>query len=310
MSNDQNGPSRGYIPEKVVFFAKPETTRGQHKCRPAFPVSDQTVTKDNKTLKNAKAWSLGHWAYHAYSGTPDISKAVGIEISNVPRDGYRIVGAEQRGEGGRAWHAITPDGFLVDLREDVFLPILLRLGLPSSGLIPAKLQWCQAGSQLRLEEVGSKQHSEYTPAANLDAQRKAKQDAAKVKTKAKPRVKLSELVVGGVYVFSVGDSEQKRVYLGRAMQNGKKRTVWMDVRNGGSLRDQKTPTTNNGWFHWDWRRCDQYDWGHRVTLASGSTALRRVKGDVTMMPDWQKKITRWSRLGYCDDIDIAEIVWL
>jgi hypothetical protein len=306
--------SRGYIPERVVFFARPEVVRNKGAqalfVRPAFPVADQTVAKDGKTLKNAKAWALGNWKYSDFLAEK-IKDVKGTPVNNVPRDGYRILSAEQRGEGGRAWKVITPDGFLVDLREDVFLPILLRLGLPASGLIQAKFQWCQAGSQLRLEEVGSKQHGEYTPAANLEAHRKAKQDSAKVKAKAKPRVKLSELVVGGVYAFSFWGSEEERVYLGRAMHDGKKRTVWMDLRRGGTLRNQKQPTTNNEWFHWDWKRSIKAGWGHSVILASGSTALRRVEGgDVTMMPDWQKKITHWRRSGYCDHNEIAEIEWL
>jgi hypothetical protein len=307
--------SRGYIPERVVFFAQKERvkTRGGRTLfvRPAYPVADQTVAKDGKTLKNAKAWALGNWAYHE-TLAEKIKSVKGTPVNNVPRDGYRILSAEQRGEGGRAWKVITPDGFLVDLREDVFLPILLRLGLPASGLIQAKLQWCQAGSQLRLEEVGSEQHSGYTPAAKVAAERKERAVVQKERRAARKTIGIRDLVVGGVYQFWFWGSGEQRVYLGRARHGGKLKTVWMQLRRVGTAHSGKSPTTNNGWFHRDWRLGTKENWGHVVLLASGSSARERSGGDVTMPKDWQKSITHWQATDSCraSPVSASEIEWV
>ena len=141
---------------------------------------------------------------------PDLKPVV---LPNEPKRGYRLVGAESRGEGGRAWKVVTPEGYLVDMREDVFMPILLDRGLPADGLIDAEFQWCMAGSQLRLEEVGSEAHSAYMP-----------EDVRYPKTSgAKPKAK--DIKEGGVYQTAGG----QRVFVGRVRHDGKLKWAWVTL---------------------------------------------------------------------------------
>lgn len=268
--------SRGYIPHKVVFFTRNEqcyTITGRREsvtCFPAFPVADQTVAKNGKTVDNAKWWASGAWGRPPRQAVPDIK---GLEMDNTPKGGYRLVGAEQRGEGGRAWHVISPDGHRVDLREDVFLPLLLRKGLPADGIIPAEFQWCQNGSQLRLEEVGSKQHSEYKAPEVLEADRKTAQKARVAATKANA-VPLKDLEVGGIYEFSMYGSPERRVYLGRVRCQKKLKTAWMQLR----------------WNYGPEEVLDRL----QAIMATGSKALRHA-GRFELPPDVRQGISTWIR---------------
>jgi len=270
---------KGYIPQNVVFFCRNEGTHtspaGTFQARMAFPVSDQLVARGAKTVENAQHWAAG------YHPRPDDSRLKGIEVENTPKDSYRVINAEQRGEGGRAWKVITPEGYLVDLREDVFLPLLLREGLPKSGIIPATFQWCVNGSQIRLERVGSKAHALYTPADEVP-QVKAATKAAKTKVVVIP---VKDLVVGGVYQFNTFGSNEQRVYLGRARVDGKTKTVWMGVRHNG-------PPTPQGRFDRMWNEQVKHGWPHPVTLSTGSKALTRLHGHVAMPDGWLNSLER------------------
>ena len=155
-----------YKPDSVVFYIRPEEPYDSGfesppvNCKPAWPVPVRLVESDSKTNKNAKAWSLGHWTYRDYL-EGDIQGVVGVNSPNIPRKGYRIVGAEQRNEGGRAWKVITPDGYLVDMRENVVMTILLRDGIPKDGMLTSEFVWGAKGSNCKLIEVGSTEWKNY-----------------------------------------------------------------------------------------------------------------------------------------------------
>lgn len=246
--------NRCYIPPKVHFFLQPkqnlEVVTGRNyrlhqqkevpSCQPAFPVSS-LLKPDAMTWHNAKEWatpwpqgrttpySLSEIMHFKQRGVepPPLAGPPGdpeeVILDNTPKGGYRIVGAEQRGEGGRAWLVLTPENYLVDLREDVFLPILLTKGLPASGIIDAEFQWCANGGHLRLEEVGSAQHSEYTPAEDVEDLKKKK--AAASKTTKKSHIQVKDLVVGATYEFNRFGREDK-IYLGKVRKGDKVRTMW------------------------------------------------------------------------------------
>lgn len=211
----------GYIPKRILMFrAKHEKLGGL----PAFPVRAGGTTKVAEewvAMANRKAeyYALPHedrvnfWN-HYDPKSAEGAETRGVALDNPPREGFRIVDAEQRGEGGRAWKALTPDGDLVDMREDVFLPILLQRGLPPGGVIQGTFQWCQNGSQLRLEEVGSEAHKKYI----TEDEYLKKKDAPKGPQK--PGTK--DLAVGQVFQSSLGSV----VYLGKATWDGKPYRAW------------------------------------------------------------------------------------
>jgi len=276
---------KGYIPNKVVVFCgRTQTTPAYGTFTPAFPLSDRVAgNPKSKTLLKARSWSSGiHW--YPSGNQRKLAQVQGVEVENTPKKGYRIVDAEQRGEGGRAWKVVSPEGYLVDLREDVFLPILLAKGLPKSGIIPASFQWCQNGSQLRLEQVGSKAHALYTPADEV-TKVKAKERAAKPKV---VTIRVKDLVVGGVYQFKVFGSNEQRIYLGRARVDGKIKTVWMGVRHNG-------PSTPQARFDRMWAEQIKHGWDHFGILSTGSKALTRLHGEVVMPDGWRKEKILWCR---------------
>lgn len=208
----------GQIPEKIHMFLRPTAKRPQnigrrnyalsqnvaYQGRPAFPVSNH-LKPEAATWAKAKSWA-----------GPGYQEVV---LDNIPKEGYRVVGAEQRGEGGRAWIVLTPEGHIVDMREDVFTPILLQHGIPAGGLIPGKFQWVLLGTQLRLECTTSEQFKEY----DLLVEPKVKQRSRK-KT-----IPVKELEVGRVYLFDYYGSPHHRIYLGKGRMGGKLKTLWVQV---------------------------------------------------------------------------------
>lgn len=217
------------IPNKITMFRRKQTPEGT----PAFPVR---VGASEGASITAKLWvaNESRWAYKSnYEGAKDRADAAAVEavvIGNEPRRGFRIVGAEQRAEGGRAWKVVTPDGDLVDMREDVFLPILLDRGLPKGGVIDAAFQWCQNGSQIRLEEVGSPQHKAYTPETGSSEKKPARKKGA---------FKKKDLVVGGVYDTAWFGNV---VYLGDVAWLGRNYLAWVIAGNPKSLYISSAPT--------------------------------------------------------------------
>jgi len=193
------------------------------------------------TWNNARKWA------EKGAGEPDQPEVV---CENPPRGGYRIVGAEQRGQGGRAWQVVTPDYFLVDLREDVFLPILLEKGLPATGVIDAEFQWCVNGSQLRLEQVGSKSHAKYVSEDEWHGRKKARPK--------KKYVGVRDLVVGQAYAFEGHGVPSHKRYLGRVRIKGKIKTLW--------TRDAAV----------DFASRSGICWGHYLMVMTGSKAIRKA----------------------------------
>lgn len=238
-----------YIPNKVHHFLRPPTKANGVLCSPSFPVSG-ALKSSAATWNNARKWA------EKGAGEPDQPEVV---CENPPQGGYRIVGAEQRGQGGRAWRVVTPDYFLVDLREDVFLPILLEKGLPARGVIDAEFQWCVSGSQLRLEQVGSESHAKYVSEDEWHGRKKARPKKPK-----KKYVGVRDLVVGQAYEFvEYGNFYYKR-YLGRVRIKGKIKTLW--TRN--AALDFTSPR---------FKRAEHWGGAHHYLIAmTGSKAIRKA----------------------------------
>lgn len=241
-----------YIPNKVHHFLRLPTKANGVPCSPSFPVSG-ALKSSAATWNNARSWA---WT----AGVPDFQK-IEVVIENPPRGGYRIVGAVQRGKGGRAWQVVTPDYFLVDLREDVFLPILLEKGLPATGVIDAEFQWCVSGSQLRLEQVGSDSHAKYVSEDEWHGRKKARPKKPK-----KKYVGVRDLVVGQAYVFEEYGFVYNKRYLGRVRINGKIKTLWtVNAALDFTSPDFATRTTLHGGNS-----------DHSLTVMTGSKAIRKA----------------------------------
>lgn len=207
--------SQNWIPKKIHMYRKSKKHLGGF---PAFPLRHDAT---NESKQTALAWVADIW--RGRINKQMITGNDPIEISNNPRGGFKVVSAEQRDNGGRAWKVITPDGDLVDMREDVFLPILLDRGLPSTKIIDAQFQWVQCGSQLKLIEVGSQIHK----AAITEEEHNGKKEEKKMRTKQKA-INEKELVVGNIYTF--GDGTIKKLYFGKMKLKNCEVFTWIDAR--------------------------------------------------------------------------------
>ena len=177
-------------------------------CRAAF-VTD--ADGNPNTFKRAKAWASQRSRYAAVQGSTEDPEIV--EVENKPFKGLHLVGVEARGEGGKAWKVISPEGWLVDLREDVFMPLLFRKGLPRHLTIPATFLWAINHTQMRLVEAGSDLHKKILAQQKKTADPKPK------------RIPIKSLVVGGVFAnFNEGGTY---VYLGRVRHAGKLKFGWV-----------------------------------------------------------------------------------
>jgi len=212
-------PKYGKIPERLKVFLRAAIQYQRQygagvECCPAFV----TDIERPKTHDTARYWA-GRAAYTPGSPTiqPD-TKVEGLEADNKPIPSVTLVGTDARMEGGFAFKVVTPQGWLVDLRNEEFYEVLFKKGIPKTGVMKGPFQWVMNGSQMRLTLVGSKLYKEI---AELD------------KVRRKPRqgkIQIRDLEVGGVYASGAGNSYGcDAIYLGRARFEGKLKCAWVYV---------------------------------------------------------------------------------
>jgi hypothetical protein len=167
------------------------------------------VPSDSEAFnKSGLIWATGG-AYHVQ--IQKVDEVIKIEVDNTPIDSLRWVGIDSRMEGGVAYKVVTPQGWLVDLREDVVLECLHDGSISHSDMIGGRgagtyftggFVWVVMGSQSRLVKVGSKLHSELVESDMLG--------------KAGP---LTDFEVGGIYQQRNG---KQYVVIAKGTAKGKK----------------------------------------------------------------------------------------
>lgn len=178
--------SSGAVFEKLRIVAKTpsEITRTVDSVDRKEIVQWAFISDENSksSLKTATEWASRSFG-HANSDSEMIS------TENPPRSGYRIFDLEFRGEGGRAYKVITPDGYYVDMREDVLMDVILNAGITKGGEMLCEFVWGRIGNQTRIVRVGSKMHEGMTGASNRSKMKK---------------ISSKDLEVGGVYRTASG----------------------------------------------------------------------------------------------------------
>ncbi len=250
-------------------------TKKTIKCHPAW-VTD--ADGNQNTLKRAITWAQRGGGGHKV-----------IEIDNEPFKDPTLVGIETRGEGAQVYKVVTPQGWLVDMRDDVFESVLLRKGLPRHMGIPGKFVWAMNVTQMRLVEVGSRLHKEIVG-----------HQAAK----AAPKSKKVKLVVGGVY----GNSNSTNVYLGRVRHKGKLKYAWLCLHAGRvGTRDPyqrfyKLALKRR--LSADGRMAD----GGLTAVITGSHSYIEQYDTVEMGDNWQSHYTDF-RKGHSYGAEITDVEW-
>lgn len=202
----------GYFPEKISYVMSEEREESvgcawdiswydspdddspknvKAKVYPSWPVA----TGDDETLKKAIPWAeRGHYDHIAkvhvtYKHSID-------EVENKPFTGVKVLSLEERGNGGRAYKVTINDKYYVDLREDVMMDTILRVGISPGGILNGEFIWAKLGRDMKLVRVGSELH-------RLVEEYDSKKDMKAVSKKA--------LEVGGVYQDR---KKNKAIFLG------------------------------------------------------------------------------------------------
>ena len=194
------------IPDKLIAVCRPEDNYTRHTsgekvpCRATF-----VVPADNsKMLSTAKSWATGG-AWGRSFPDPDL-----FEHDNTPMTSLRLVGIQKRQEGGLAYKVVTPQGYLVDFREEEFLEVLFRGVFRKDGTFKGKFVWGLNKTQMRVVRVGSELYKQLLEAG---------------KRRALTKIKPKDLVKGHHY-----KAKETRgfsfVFLGRVRHEGKLKFGW------------------------------------------------------------------------------------
>ena len=129
----------GSIPEKITMVSGPKQIikvdwndfvyedSKEEKTQEVWPawICDSTKTE---TIEKARSWAQSKYNNYQSEKVPDDKKVITEEnLPNEPFTGIKVVGLEYRGEGGRAYKVILPNGYYFDLREDVLLDLAVTL---------------------------------------------------------------------------------------------------------------------------------------------------------------------------------------
>jgi hypothetical protein len=198
---------KGRIPERMIAYLKPEKeSLGEGKisnwwsfapdlretpkfsrfqARAAF-----VVPSDSDAFKE----TASNWASETQCGKPKAFDTHGFE--NESFSDLRWVGIDSRSEGGVVFKVLTPQGWLVDLREDVVIECLMEGAIENKNgpqgigtYFTAEFIWVVMGSQTRLVRVGSEVYEDIMESVIL---------------RGMGPIPEKDLEVGGIYLKSNG----------------------------------------------------------------------------------------------------------
>ena len=157
----------GHIPVDIVYIFgapvrvtrrwdeadQPEDELTYTEVTPAF-VSD---ADNQKTISTGMKWASNTCSkWNPTTRQVEVTGTVQkIKKENQPISGIKVIGLEHRGEGGRAYKVVTPDGFYFDLREDVLLDTMLTRGIQPGGVLSGEYQWARVRTEMKLVRDGS-----------------------------------------------------------------------------------------------------------------------------------------------------------
>ena len=284
---------QGHIPTRIRVYLRPALEyKGPNNIkvlgRPAF-----ICNAESKSFKAAQTWATQY-------GIPDMDRFKPFEMDNDPIPMLTLVGLDIRGEGGRAYKVVTPDGFLVDLREDVMLETMFRKGIKPGEegeppTISGPFQWAFMGNHMKLVLVGSQLHKDV-----LEAQERQRKRTKTIPLSAK------DLKPGTVYESRDGGPQGYKfgyVYLGRVRVRGKLQYGWFYL---GMLRNPEIE---------DWQaeadRIIKKNRGFAQISVTGSPGKRVPIGKVTGYMPKETCTKEWVN-GYNENIrtiHISDIGW-
>jgi len=204
----------GYcIPEKVIAVCRPikvykrAYTGEKIEVRPTFVVDAES----DKMLVTALDWARNG----IYGKRLD---AAAYPQDNEVMTELRLVGVDHRMEGGLAYKVVTPQGYLVDFREDEFLEALFNGRIMPDGTIVGEYVWSRGGSQMRIVRVGSSLYKERLESGRVG-------NLTKIPAKG--------LKVGHHYRGKNPNAYHTTCFLGRVRYQGKLMFAWRSYHGKG-----------------------------------------------------------------------------
>lgn len=253
-------PKYGKIPTRLKVFLRHAVSMRGVTCTSAF-VTD--ADKPN-THDTARRWATRPQYNPASAVVYPDTKVEGLNADNKPIPHVTLVGTDARREGGFAFKVVTPQGWLVDLRNEEFYEVLFNKGIPKTGVMEGPFQWVVNGSQMRLTLVGSKLHKEI---AALNEMRKKPR---------KGKLKVSDLEVGGVYSSGGGNAYGcDAVFLGRARFDGKLKCAWVYVTGYSSVAGYQEA----------YRRAIKGAWSRPTVILTNGCSYTDCVGRVNLDPN-------------------------
>ena len=253
------------IPEKLVvitrnkrnFVEKAGDIERKEKVREAFFVD----AASEKSAETARNWARYPNSYR-YSKPPPYkceANSFGEEtIPNKPFTNLKIVGLDQRMEGGRAYKVMDEQGRLFDLREDVLMECFFSDEVRGQ-MLTGQFVWAKNHTQMKVVRVGSKQYNEL--------KKRAEEQAKKVTQK---NLRVADLTIGGVY-RTRGDCDW--IYLGRVKGKG---LLMMATNLWRNESYQKDFDERMGWYRANkkFNRMTEFKKSHSFVVRVGQVKIR------------------------------------
>jgi hypothetical protein len=179
-----------YIPEKINLWFSTEVEIGDTEVIPSYPVD----AENKKTNESAERWAENRSKLYQWNnGTRELAseaKVQKVTIENKPISRVRILKLELRGNGGRAWKGMLPDGHYIDVREDCMLEAITTDGIDPGGILRGKFIFAVVGSQMKLIKFGSELYNEIIATKEL---------------RQMPNIRVKDLVPGRAYFTRTGE---------------------------------------------------------------------------------------------------------
>lgn len=156
----------GYIPSDIIYTfgiskkvarkwelaTQPDNELEFHSVTPAL-VADVDNTQKNKNNKR-DAESACFVFDPVTQSAVRIANVQQVEVENVPMSGLRVVTVEST-DGTMGYKVMTPNGYLVNICNDVLLEAMTKVGIEPGGILAGEYLWGLVESTIKLVRIDS-----------------------------------------------------------------------------------------------------------------------------------------------------------
>jgi hypothetical protein len=205
---------QGNIPKQITYvltLPKEQTFSLGEEAEETITVTPSFISdaSNQRTLETGRKWARrGFFKFIRDPFGSEIVQGPVFEqtVTNEPIFDVRILGLEQRGNGGRAYKVLLNETYLVDLREDVLMETMLKHGVSPGRKLGGSFIWAKVSNQMKLVLVTGEIEKSLTK-------------IEQIKQEKKPIV----LTPGGIY----STSSKVYIYFGHDLKS--KKNVFVEI---------------------------------------------------------------------------------